>query len=132
MKNYILIPAVLVVSLLAQAADPFAGTWNLNPKKSKYGAGEIPKSMTIVMETAGDGISYRSDTEYANGRKAQAKYTADYKGTESIVMGAKGLLTPVSLKRIDSNTVEASYKRGMQTIATSRRVLSKNGRMMTV
>jgi len=39
---------------------------------------------------------------------------------------------PVSLKRIDRNTVEASYLRGRQVVATSRRVVSKDGRTMTI
>jgi hypothetical protein len=43
-----------------------------------------------------------------------------------------GLLLPVSLKRVDSNTVEASYMRGFQVVATSRRVISKDGLVMTV
>jgi len=130
--SYLMISAVLTASIVMAAADPFAGTWKLNARKSKYAPGECPKSMVIEMETAGDGIRYRSETEYANGRKSQARYTADYNGAEVIVMGANGLLAPVSLKRIDSNTVVASYLRAMQVIATSRRVVSKNGQVMTI
>ena len=129
---YLLMSAALTATLVAGSADPFAGTWKLNVHKSKYAPGECPKSMVIEMETVGAGIRYRSETEYANGRKTKAQYTADYSGAEAIVVGATGLMTPVSLKRIDANTVVASYKRAMQVIATSRRVVSKGGRMMTI
>lgn len=39
---------------------------------------------------------------------------------------------PVSLKRIDANTVEAHYMKSLEVVATSRRVVSKDGRVMTV
>jgi hypothetical protein len=134
MKTYtfLLLLAALAANSVAAVADPFTGTWKLNVHKSKYPPGECPKSMVIEMETAGKGIRYRSETEYANGRKTVARYTADYNGAETIVMGANGLMAPVSLKRIDSNTVIASYTRAMQVVATSRRVVSKSGRMMTI
>jgi hypothetical protein len=48
------------------------------------------------------------------------------------VMGSGGLLLPVSLKRLDANTVVATYKRGGQVVAISRRVVSKDGRKMTI
>lgn len=88
--------------------------------------------MVIEMEKVGDGIRYRSRTTLANGRSTQAEYTAEYNGKETIVMGAAGMLAPVSLKRVDSNTVVASYSRALQVVATSRRVVSKNGRVLTV
>jgi hypothetical protein len=42
------------------------------------------------------------------------------------------MLLPVSLKQLDSNTVVASYTRALQAVATSRRVVSKDGRLMTI
>jgi hypothetical protein len=47
-------------------------------------------------------------------------------------MGTHGILLPVSLKRIAPNAVVASYTRGLQVVATSRRVVSNDGRVMTV
>jgi len=88
--------------------------------------------MIIRMETAGDGIRYRSETIDAAGRTSTAEYVAGYDGKEGIVKGRVGLLLPVSLKRVDANTVEASYMRGFQVVATSRRVVSKDSRIMTV
>ena len=127
-----LISAALSASFAAQAADPFAGTWRLNIRKSKYAEEMLPKSMTIEIEAAGNGIRYRSDTTLYNGRRTQARYTADYDGTEAIVIGTTGLMAPVSLHRTGERTVEALYKRGMQVIATSRHAVSTNGRVLTI
>lgn len=135
-----LILAVLLIMPVAPASaatpagnhDPFAGTWMLNAQKSRYPRGACPKRMVIVMETAGEGVRYRSETSYANGSSTRAEYIADYSGKEAIVMGSAGLLLPVSLKRPDANTVVARYSRGLQVVATSRRVVSKDGRTMTI
>jgi hypothetical protein len=88
--------------------------------------------MVIEMTPAGAGIWYQSDSTFKNGAQAHAQYTADYDGKELIVMGAHGLLLPVSLKRINPHTVEASYTRGMLVVATSRREVTADGRQMTI
>jgi hypothetical protein len=88
--------------------------------------------MVIEVESAGDGVHYRSDATYANGVTAHSEYTADYNGKQSLVMGNRGMLLPVSLKRSNSRDVLASYSRGMQVVATSRRVVSKDGQRLTI
>ena len=88
--------------------------------------------MVIEMEGAGHGIHYRSDTTYANGRTAHSQYTADYSGKEATVMGARAILLPVSLKRLNTHTVVASYTKSFQVVATSRRVVSADRRRMTI
>jgi hypothetical protein len=88
--------------------------------------------MMIVMACAGNGVKYRSETTYADGHSSRSEYTASYDGREAIVMGSGGLLLPVALKRLDAYTVVATYKRGGQPVATSRRVVSRDGRTMTI
>jgi hypothetical protein len=131
-KLYLLISVALSAPLAGGTTNPFDGTWKLNVQKSKYAPGTCPKRMTIWMETVGDGVHYRSETTYANGRSSSSQYTADYSGPEAIVRGAAGLMAPVSLKRIDSRRVLASYVRAFGVVATSRRVVSVNGRVMTI
>jgi len=84
------------------------------------------------MEAAPGGIHYHSDTTGADNRVTQADYVADYSGKEATVRGVAGILAPVSLQRLDANTVVASYIHGGQVIATSRRSISKDGRIMTI
>jgi hypothetical protein len=88
--------------------------------------------MVIEMQPVLDGVRYLSTTIYSNGAISRAQYTAKYDGKEALVQGSTGLLLPVSLKRLDANTVVAAYKRGFNVVATSRREVSRDGRTMTI
>ena len=123
---------LLATGMASALTDPFVGRWVLNPGLSKYPSGTCPRRMVIEMESAGNGIHYRSETKYANGVTAHSEYTADYNGKQSLVVGNRGMLFPVSLKRSNSHLVLASYTQGLQVVATSRRVVSKDGRRMTI
>ena len=112
--------------------DPFIGTWSMNTAASTYAAQDMPQSMVIVMQAAPGGIHYRSETIRRDRRVAIAEYTAGYDGHLAMVTGDAGIPAPVALKRIDRNTVEASYVRGFQKVASSRRVVSPDGDVMTV
>ncbi len=117
---------------MSSTTDPFLGKWKLDLRRSKYPANTCPKSMVIEMRSADQGVWYHSDATYKNGGEIHAQYTAGYDGKQVIVMGDRGLLLPVSLKRFDSHIVVASYSRGLQVVATSRRVVSRDGRLMTI
>ena len=135
MKSRFYLPFALVIigSAAAMAStDPFLGKWILNPRLSKYPVGTCPKRMVIEMESHGNGIHYRSDTTYANGTTARSEYTAAYDGKSALVTGNRGMLLPVFLKRPSSHTVVASYTKALQIVATSRRVVSKDGQHMTI
>jgi hypothetical protein len=127
---------ILLLALLATAArastDPFVSKWVLDVRLSEYPAGTCPATMTIEMEAAGNGIRYRSDATFANGNTVHSEYVANYDGNQVLVMGSRGMMLPVFLKRIDSNTVEASYTKALMVVATSRRIVSEDGRRMTI
>jgi len=122
----------LLSSAIAETTDPFAGKWKLDVRRSKYPAGTCPTTMVIEMKPLDQGVWYHSDATYKNGGQIHAQYTAGYDGKQVIVTGDRGLLLPVSLKRLDSHIVVASYSRGLQLVATSRRVVSRDGRLMTI
>jgi hypothetical protein len=127
----ILFMALLVTSARA-STDPFVGKWVLDAHQSRYPTGACPKTMVVEMEAAGEGVRYVSDATYGNGTKIHSEYTAEYNGNQAIVRGARGMMLPVFLKRIDSNTVVASYTKSLMVVATSRRVVSRDGRLMTI
>ena len=128
----ILLPASTLKAQSSVSSDPFIGSWALNVQKSTYPAGTCPKRMAIEMEKDGDGVRYRSSAWYANGATSFSHYTAKYDEREVLVQGSNGFLLPVSLKRIATDTVVATYKRGMQPVATSRREVSADGQVMTI
>jgi|KBSMisStaDraftv2_1062788.scaffolds.fasta_scaffold181787_2 hypothetical protein len=127
---------LLLIALAGNVAiaadDPFIGKWQLDRAQSKYDSGNIPQSMTITMEAGDQGIHYHSETTFSNGRHSTTEYTANYDERLTTVQQDGGVSAPVSLKRIDANTVEAQYERGFRTIATSKRVVSGDGKIMTI
>jgi len=84
------------------------------------------------MEQLDNGVRYLSATTYKDGTMVHAQYIASYNGKQAMVRTDRGFLLPVSLKRIDASTVEASYSRGFQVVATSRRVVSRDGKTMRI
>ena len=127
--------AALLGSLYAPTApaeDLFAGTWELRPEESKYLHGDLPESMTIRLESSEQGEHYISRTVRQNKQVATAEYTAAYDGSLAMVLGDAGLLAPVSLRRIDDYTVEATYQRAFHVVARTRRVISSDGLTMTL
>jgi hypothetical protein len=135
MLKALCLAAVVMLALpaaRASANDPFVGKWKLDVRQSRYPARACPRSMEIEMRPAEGGVWYQSDATYGNGGGIHAQYTAKYDGKEVLVSGTRGLLLPVSLKRLSSHIVVATYARGMQVVATSKRVVSADGRVMTI
>jgi hypothetical protein len=116
----------------AENANPFAGIWNMSVARSRYPAGGLPQSMTIHLEPSGNGEHYRSEAKLENGTVSVVEYKAQYDERPVSVAGANGMMPPIALKRVDANTVVATYARPNELVATSRRVLSANGRTMTI
>jgi hypothetical protein len=112
--------------------DPFIGQWAMDVAGSHYGSGELPRKMVIAMQETPEGISYRSTSTQRDGRTTTAEYVADYLGHLALVVGDSGMMSPVSVKRIDARTVEATYMRGFKVMAVSRRVVSPDGLVMTI
>jgi hypothetical protein len=117
---------------MLRAADPFLGRWTLDVKRSRYPAASCPRQMTIEMTAVENGVHYHSETYLANGRSFTADYTAGYDDLPTMVTGAKGVLLPVFLHKESSNIVIAKYTSGLETRATSRRIVSADGNTMTV
>jgi hypothetical protein len=131
----VMVGALAMVGLLEMvfaASDPFVGTWVLDPQRSHYESGDVPRRMVIVMSPTAQGIHYRSHTTLSNGNRVSSEYTADYAGGLAMVLGTAGVMAPVSLRRIDERTIECSYMKAIRVVATSRRVISENGSTMTI
>ena len=117
--------------LSAQGADPRVGSWQLNVAKSKYTPGPAPKSQTLKIEAAGKGEKVTSETVSATGDKTTSEYTADYDGKPHPLKGS-ATADMVTLTRVDSHTTERVDTKGGKTTMTYNRVVSKDGKTMTV
>jgi len=113
------------------AADPFVGTWKLNLAKSKYSPGPPPKNLTITYAATENGIKATTEGVNAEGKPVASTYAATYDGKETPVTGT-GPYDTIALKRIDPNTVELTTKKDGKVVSKGKRVVSKDGKVMTV
>ena len=115
----------------AQASNPRLGTWKLNLEKSKYNPGPAPQSNTTTIEASSDGETATTKGVNAAGTATGTQYTAQYDGKDYPITGSQNADT-VALKRIDARTIERTDKKGEKVVATSSRVVSEDGKTMTV
>ena len=112
--------------------NPFDGTWQMDLQRSQLEPGDSRVKMVIAIQTLGMSVKYESESTYRNGRVVHVHYAAGYDGSPALVLGERGLMLPVSIARIDNNTMEVSYMRGLQVIAKSRNVVSPGGTTLTI
>jgi len=107
------------------------GTWKLNVAKSKYTPGPLPKSATITYEETVDGIKRTGGSVDAGGKTTPFEYNAKYDGKDYPVTG-QDLYDTITIKRIDDQTAESTLKKSGKAVSNARRVISKDGKVMTL
>ena len=115
----------------AQSKDPVIGKWNMNVAKSKL-SGLAPKSAGIVFSASGaDGVKAVFDGVAGTGDKVHWEYTANHDGKDYPMTGnTDGDM--ISLKRINANSVETTYKLKGKATVVNVRTVSADGKTMTV
>jgi hypothetical protein len=121
---------VVYASGLSAQADPTIGTWKLNVAKTKYNAGQAPKSTTLVITAAGQGVKLTSETVLADGSTRKISYTAAYDGKDAAVTGTPDY-DSISLKKTATG-MDGSRKKAGKVVQTLSRVVSADGKTMTV
>ncbi|HKC12451.1 MAG TPA: hypothetical protein VKI41_10500 [Vicinamibacteria bacterium] len=128
--------ALVVLSVPALSRATFAedsnvGTWKLNLAKSKYSPGPAPKSQTLRLEAAEDGVKYTADGVGPDGKPTHQEFTAKYDGKDYPFAGNPDADT-ISYKRIDAHTVEAVTKKSGKTTIMAKVVVSQDGKTRTL
>jgi hypothetical protein len=113
------------------ATDPASGTWELNVRKSTYSPGPAPKTQTRTYEWAADRVRYTARGVDAEGKPVLIQYTAKFDGKDYPMTGNPDS-DMISLRRIDSSTVESTQKRGGKVVVTATRIVSRDGKVLTV
>ena len=121
-----------VVSLSAQGSDPRIGTWKLNVAKSKYNPGPAPQSLTVIVEPSGQGEKVTTEFINPDGTRTTTQYTANFDGKDYPLTGSQLGADTVSLKRSNARTTVRTDKKAGKVAQTLRRVVSKDGKTMTV
>ncbi len=142
----LLFPALLGAAVAVWAADPLLvadqarptadedlilGTWHLNLAKSKYSPGPTPENQVRTYEAHRDGVKATIKTTYADGRSTIIQYIANYNRMEYPVTGSTDFDT-IALTKVDAYTAEANMTHGGREVGLARRVISKDGRTMTI
>lgn len=128
-----LVFAMLVFSLVAWAADdPLLGTWKLSLGKSKWNPPPGPQRQTAKYERfAEDGVFVTFEGVNAEGHDTFTQYAGTYDGREYPVPSSRTGVT-LRLKRLDASTTERTDYKAGKPLITSRRVVSKDGKTLTV
>ena len=117
--------------LFRLARDPRMGTWKLDVAKSKFSPGPAPQDLTLKVEPSGQGEKATPEFVNADGTRTTTQYTANFDGKDYPLTGSQTADT-VSLKRIDARTTDRTDKKGGKVAQTLRRVVSPDGKTMTV
>ena len=128
-----LVLAILIASIGLQAQqDPLIGTWNLNLAKSKYNPGPPPRSRVLKIEPAGsNAFKLTNDAVLADGKKTHVVETFIQDGKDHPLHDNPNADTQVN-RQIDMYTTETINKKGGKTVQTLKRVVSKDGKTMTI
>jgi hypothetical protein len=111
------------------AADPFVGTWKLNPAKSKYKTGAPPKEQTVTISEEGGDLHIMVQGISSDGKTVSTHYSLPAKGGTGKVL--EGPWDGISTKRISENQRETSYSQRGKVVYTIRSRVSADGKIMT-
>lgn len=126
-------PIVVLLGFAATlcAADPFVGTWKMNPTKTKYKVGTAPKEQTVTITETGGDLNVKVAGTATDGSKISVAYTIPAAG------GMGSIVEPssydgISGKRIGPNEREMSYMKGGKTVYTAHSKVSTDGNSLSV
>ncbi len=127
--------AKLVFMLLApavalMAADPFVGTWKLNPAESKFKVGAPYQEATITISESGSDVDVAVKGTAANGAPFSSHYTVPANGGIGKIV--EGSWEAVSGKLLNARERETSYSKGGKVSYTTHGKVSKDGKTLTV
>ena len=126
---YLAMTVMLPAALLAD--DLLNGTWELDSAASKFEPGPARKSDTRTYKVDGNNIHMIDKVVFADGKSINIEYTGAYDGKDYPVAG-NPKVGMIAQERVDEYTAKTTTKRGGKITATSTRVISKDGKTMTI
>jgi hypothetical protein len=102
-----------------------------NLAKSKFTPGPAPKSQVRTYAETPQGLSLTIKTVGADGKESSMQSTFKYDGKDYSYTGSPDF-DAIAVKRVNGNTVESTQKLGGKVVGMSRRVISKDGKMLTL
>jgi hypothetical protein len=120
---------LMAVPLLAQspAPDVMPGRWTLNPGKSTYVPGPVPKSQVATLTAVANGIRTVADRVEADGSKTHFEWTGTFDGKDNPVAGDPNR-DAVSVRKLDAYTLEITNKKAGKITTTIHAAYAKDGK----
>jgi hypothetical protein len=122
--------ALLGLAAALTAADPFVGTWKLNPAKSKYKTGQPPKEQTVTITEAGKDLDVTIKGITAEGKPISSQYTVPAAGGQGRIIQSANA-DAVSGKRMGPNQREVAYSKAGKVTQTVQTRVSPDGKTLT-
>lgn len=124
--------ALTAATVLAQAADPATGTWELNLASSKFVPARMaPRSQTRTYRLEGNKNIARHTGVDAEGNATLIEFTATLDGKVCALKGYPDW-DAISMKKIDAYTTEFTQYRDGKATLFGRMVVPNGGKTMTV
>jgi hypothetical protein len=123
----------LAGSMLADSTA-FVGTWKLNLDKSKYPAGQAPKSLTRTVSADGDTVTYKFEGVGADGTAFSYGFASKLDGKDSEVTGT-GIpygADHLAIKQLNSHQISGTLKKGDKIVGSSSGTVSHDGKTLTL
>src|SRR5262245_51634346 len=112
-------------------ADPMIGDWKINLAKSKYNPGPPPRSSSLNVHAAGDGVMAMFDNVNAQGAQAHPMFMVICNGQPQDVTGAANA-DKMTCRRQNPSSQEFTNMKSGRVTSTGTIVISPDGRTMTV
>jgi hypothetical protein len=111
--------------------DPIVGRWELDLSKSTFNPGPPPQRELRLYEPEHEGIKATVAITDAGGRTTTFEYVTSYNEVTSAVTGSE-TSDAVRMRKIDDYTVEGELAQNGRVVGRTRRVVSRDGRTMTI
>lgn len=130
LRNAALAVFVFSIALLA-AESPFAGTWKMNADKSKLTGADAVQNVTAQYEVTGDTLRATIQGTTMEGQPVNFTYEAKLDGTPGTASNSD-TFDSITLQRVSAHVLKATAKKGGKVVYTDRRVVSQDGKTMTI
>ena len=123
----------LILAMLLASADPFLGSWKLNPEKSKMEPGAPPPtgSITMTYSEEGDHVKVTASVTLPDGNKRDIVHTQTYDGKAHDRFEGKPNGETLTHRRIDERTEETTWQKDGKVIIVTTRTVSADGKTLT-
>ena len=120
--------ALVLAGQLAQAQESLFGNWKLNPDKSKFSPGPVPKNSSAKWEASNGSVKLTVDVEPVTGEAQHWEASGKFDGKDSPVTGNYPDGDTVAFSKINDRTYRLVTKKGGKTTLTARIVVAPDGK----